>query len=157
MTFCTGKPLLWLRAVREKAGKITDDLGTRQINGREARGYTMTFDNAAPFRDIGPVEVWIDPQTDLPVVFGFRYAKAEEEGFTDRYSVTDIQWNVELDPKLFDTTAPAGFLDVTLPDDEQTIAEVVSALRLYAQLSDGHYPPSTGRRIHRPMPFAVRC
>ena len=134
------EPLLWLRAVREKAGKITDDLGTRQFNGREARGYTMTFDNAAPFRDFGPLEVWIDPQTDLPVEFSFRYAKAEEEGFTDRYSVTDIQWNAELDPKLFDTIPPAGFLDITLPNDERTIAEVVAALKLYAELSGGRYP-----------------
>jgi hypothetical protein len=133
-------PLLWLRAVREKAGKIVGELGTRQINDREARGYTMIFDDAAPFDDFGPVEVWIDSQTDLPVEFSFRYAKAEEEGFVDKYSVTDIQWNAELEPKLFDTTPPAGFLDITLPNDERSIAEAVTALNRYAQLSGGRYP-----------------
>jgi hypothetical protein len=132
-------PLLWLRAVREKAGQIVRDLGARQLNGREARGYFMTFDDASSFRDFGPVEVWVDPQTDLPVEFYFQYAK-DEEGIVDRYSVTDIQWNVDLDPKLFDTTPPAGFLDVTMPDDDQSIAEIVAALKLYAELSGGRYP-----------------
>lgn len=133
-------PLLWLRAVREKAGEITQDLGTRLVDGRTAHGYVMTFDDFEPFEDYGPVEVWIDPETDLPVQFSFEYAKPDP-GFTDRYTVTDIQWNAELDPKLFDTTAPAGFIDVTLPNDEQSIAAIVDALKLYAELSGGRYPP----------------
>jgi hypothetical protein len=132
-------PLLWLRAVREKAGRITNELGTRQIAGRTARGYVMTFDEYAPFKDFGPVEVWIDPQTDLPVEFSFEQAKPEP-GFTDRYTVRDLQWNTELDPKLFDTIGPAGFLDVTIPTDEESIAEIVDALALFAQLSGGRYP-----------------
>jgi outer membrane lipoprotein-sorting protein len=132
-------PLLWLRAVRERAGTIVDELGSRQLNGREAHGYTMTFDDASSFRDFGPVEVWVDPQTDLPVEFYFQYAK-DEEGIVDKYSVTDLQWNIDLDPKLFDTTPPAGFLDITLPEDERLIAEVTAALKLYAELSGGRYP-----------------
>ncbi|MEX2092360.1 MAG: hypothetical protein WD971_06765, partial [Pirellulales bacterium] len=132
-------PLLWLRAVREKAGRITEDLGTRLVGGRTSRGYVMAFNDVAPFDDFGPVEVWIDPQTDLPVEFSFEYAKPEP-GFTDRYSVTDIQWNAELDPKLFDTTPPAGFLDITMPTDEESIAEIVDSLKLYAELSSGRYP-----------------
>jgi hypothetical protein len=136
----TSTPLLWLRAVREKAGRIVADLGSREIGGREAHGYTMTFYNVAQFDDFGPVDVWIDPETDLPVEFCFRYTKADEEGFTDEYSVTDIQWNMELDPRLFDTTPPAGFLDVTIPNDEQSVAEVMAAIKLYAELSGGRYP-----------------
>lgn len=132
-------PLLWLRAVREKAGQITRDLGTRLIGGRTVRGYVMAFEDFDPFKDFGPVEVWIDPETDLPVEFSFEYAKPDP-GFTDRYTVTDIQWNAELDPKLFDTTAPAGFLDVTIPTDEESIAAIVDALGLYAELSGGRYP-----------------
>ena len=136
----TSTPLLWLRAVREKAGEIVTDLGSREIGGREARGYSMSFDGVAQFDDFGPVDVWIDPETDLPVEFCFRYTKADEEGFTDEYSVTDIQWNMELDPRLFDTTPPAGFLDVTIPNDEQSVAEVMAAIKLYAELSGDRYP-----------------
>jgi hypothetical protein len=135
------KPLLWLRAVREKAGRLVEDLGARQIGGRNARGYVMTFDGAEPFDNFGPVEVWIDPQTDLPMEFSFEFDHANaEEGFPERFSVTDIQWNADLGPKLFDTSAPAGFLDVTMPTDENTIAEVIDALGLFADLSGGRYP-----------------
>lgn len=132
-------PLLWLRAVREQAGRITKDLGTRKVSGRTAHGYTMAFDDFNPFNDFGPVEVWIDPETNLPVEFSFEYAMPDP-GFTDRYIVTDIQWNAELDPKLFDTTAPTGFLDVTIPTDDESIAAIVEALNLYAELSGGQYP-----------------
>jgi hypothetical protein len=132
-------PLVWLRAVREKAGRIVEDLGTRQIRGRDARGYVMTFDGVAPFDHFGPVEVWIDPQNDLPMEFSLHYAKADE-GFTDRFTVTDIQWNAELDPKLFDTTPPPGFLDITLPEDKRSVTEIIDALKLYAELSGGRYP-----------------
>jgi hypothetical protein len=136
----TSTPLLWLRAVREKTGKIVADLGTREIDGREARGFSMSFGDVTQFDDFGPVEVWIDPQTDLPVEFCFRYINSDDEGFTENISATDIQWNMELDPRLFDTTPPAGFLDITLPNDERSVAEVVAALQLYAELSGGRYP-----------------
>jgi hypothetical protein len=133
-------PLLWLRAVRDQLGCIVDDLGRRQIGGRDVHGYVMAFESVESFKDFGPVEVWIDPQTDLPLEFSFRYAKADDEGFTDQYSVTDIQWNASIDPKLFDTTPPAGFLDITLPQDERSIAEIVQALQLYARLGSDRYP-----------------
>jgi hypothetical protein len=132
-------PLLWLQAVRNKEGRIVSDLGSRQINSRDANGYRMTFDNVPSFHDFGAVDVWIDPQTDLPVEFCFQHAK-NTEGVVNRFSVTDIQWNIDLDPKLFDTTPPAGFLDVTLPQDDRSIAEIVAALKLYAELSGGKYP-----------------
>jgi hypothetical protein len=100
----------------------------------------MSFEGVAPFDDFGPVDVWIDPQTDLPVEFCFRYINSDDEGFTEKFSVTDIQWNMELDSRLFDTTPPAGFLDITLPNDDRSIAEVVAALNHYAELSGGRYP-----------------
>jgi hypothetical protein len=133
-------PLLWLRAVREKAGVIVDDLGSRIIDGREARGYIMRFDDSDLFRDYSPVEVWIDPQTDLPMEFNFRYAKSADQGFVDKYSVTNIQWNIDLDPQLFNATPPSDFIDITLSNDERSIAEILAALKQYATLSGGHYP-----------------
>jgi hypothetical protein len=133
-------PLLWLQAVREQAGEVVQDLGTREIDGRRAHGISMTFAARPEFKDFGPVEVWLDPETDLPIEFRFHGARPEETGYADAWSVSDIQWNHALDPKLFDTTAPAGFLDVTLPSDERSIAEIVAALKLYAELTGGRYP-----------------
>jgi hypothetical protein len=134
-------PLLWMRAVQKKAGRIIDERGTRQINGHEVHGYVMTFDDAEPFKGFGPVEVWVDPQTDLPVEFYLEWKNQDGDNFDDRYAVTDIQWNVAIDPQLFDVTPPAGFVDTTLPKDEKTIAQVVGALKLYSRLSGGQYPP----------------
>jgi outer membrane lipoprotein-sorting protein len=133
-------PLLWLRAVQQKAGRIVEDRGRRTINGREARGYVMTFDDAEPFNNAGPIEVWVDSETDLPVEFHFEWKK-QEGVFDESLAATDIQWNTAIDPKLFDVTPPAGFTDVSLPKDEATIEKLVDALRLYAELSGGHYPP----------------
>jgi len=133
-------PLLWLRAVREKAGRLVEDLGSRAIRGRQANGYLMSFDTIDDFDNYEPVEVWIDPETDLPVEFRFRRSPTTEDEFTEEWSITDIEWNHDLDPKLFDTTPPAGCLDITLPNDKRSIAEVIAALKLYAELSGGHYP-----------------
>jgi hypothetical protein len=133
-------PLLWLRAVRERAGKLIKDLGAREINGRRANGYLMSFETVDEFDDYEPVEVWIDPETDLPVEFHFRRAATKEAGITDEWSITDIEWNHDLNPKLFDTMAPAGYLDVTMPSDEKSISEITDALKLYAELSGGRYP-----------------
>jgi hypothetical protein len=55
----------------------------------------------------------------------------------------DCLWNIEIDPKLFDTTPPDGYTDITAPSDEKAIAEIVAALKLYAELSGGHYPRVT--------------
>jgi outer membrane lipoprotein-sorting protein len=133
-------PLLWLRAVQQKTGRIVEDRGRRTINGRETRGYVMTFDDAEPFKNAGPIEVWVDSETDLPVEFHFDWKK-QEGVFDESLAATDIQWNTAIDPKLFDVTPPAGFIDTTLPKDEYTIEKLVESLRLYAKLGGGHYPP----------------
>jgi hypothetical protein len=54
----------------------------------------------------------------------------------------DFRWNVDFDPKLFDTTPPAGYKDVT--PVELTLDERVDLFRqgfaTFAELSGGHYP-----------------
>lgn len=113
-------PLLWLQAVRDQAGQIVRDLGDRQIHGRRARGYEMSFADCPEFNDYGPVEVWLDPETDLPVEFRFHHATTAGQSFTNVWSVSDIEWNRDLDPKLFDTTPPAGFVEAKLPANGST-------------------------------------
>ena len=72
--------------------------------------------------------MWVDPETDLPVEFG--YQGVNESIYTHRFF--DFRWNVELDAKLFEPTPPAGFDDITPPSDERTIDQIAEALRLYA-------------------------
>jgi len=55
-------------------------------------------------------EVWIDPESSLPVLVQFKMTKDRSEQ-TIRFQ--DFHWNIDLDPKLFDTTLPKGYTDDT--------------------------------------------
>ncbi|HEY2826972.1 MAG TPA: hypothetical protein VGJ04_05170 [Pirellulales bacterium] len=129
-----------LRAIREGSGKVVRDLGTKTIQGKHAHGYTMQYRN-----DSDPMEVWIDPQTDLPLEVN---SEAKDETTTEVTQLTDFRWDIELDPKLFDTKPPAGYTDITPPCDVKSLAEISAALRLYADLSGGHYPKVDTERVN---------
>jgi hypothetical protein len=132
-------PIIRLRMVREGAGEVLRELGARTINGRPARGYVMALRGAKPGSGFDALEVWIDPVTDLPLEFGYEVT----EDRTRKFRITNCRWNIDVDPTLFDTTPPVGYEDITPPSDEQDIAEIIAALRLYAELSGGHFPRVT--------------
>lgn len=133
-------PITKLRMVREGTGRVLRELGTKQIEGKQARGYVMALEGAKPNSGFDALEVWVDPETDLPLEFGF---ELKRDGGTDVYRVTECKWNIDIDPTLFDTTPPKGYEDITPPSSDAAIAEVVAALQLYADLSGGHYPRVT--------------
>jgi hypothetical protein len=130
-------PITRLRMVREGAGEVLRELGTKMINGSEARGYVMALKDAKPGSGFDALEVWVDPATDLPLELWYEH---KDDKVTQIFRITDCRWNIEIDPKLFDATPPAGYEDITPPSDDQAIAEIVAALKLYAQLSGGNYP-----------------
>ncbi|HEY4235168.1 MAG TPA: hypothetical protein VGM76_17175 [Lacipirellulaceae bacterium] len=131
-----------LRAVQQGQGKIVRELGTKHVDGREARGYILSFDEAVPFRGDGPVEVWVDPQTDLPMELSYNRTDEKQEGkYIDEHCLTDIRWNIDFPPDQFATIAPADLVNTTPPNDKKDIAQIIAALKLYADLSGGHYPP----------------
>jgi outer membrane lipoprotein-sorting protein len=103
-------PVNQLRMVREGQGKIVRDLGPKKIEGKQARGYVMSFRNAAPGSGHDAVEVWVDAETDLPLEFGYTINNDMGPEF---FRVTDCRWNIDVDPKLFATTPPEGYTDAT--------------------------------------------
>jgi hypothetical protein len=133
-------PIIRLRMVREGAGEVLRELGARTINGKPARGYVMALRGAKPGSGFDALEVWIDPTTDLPLEFGY---EVTDEKTTRKFRITDCRWNIDVDAKWFDTTPPEGYEEITPPGDEDDIAEIVAALRLYAELSGGHFPRVT--------------
>ena len=133
-------PITRLRMVREGTGEVLRDLGAKRIDGKQARGYILALRDAEPESGFDALEVWVDSDTDLPLEFGF---ERKDDETTRVYRITDCRWNIEVDPKLFDTTPPEGYEDITLPADETANAEIVAALRLYAEQSGGHYPRVT--------------
>jgi hypothetical protein len=134
-------PMDLLRMIRENSGKVTRDLGMKVIQGKKARGYAIVLKGFHEKRlnDLmrDAVEVWVDSQTDLPLEFGYE-GKNEGSTYDDRY--TNFRWNIELDPKLFDPTPPEGYDDITPPGDKKELDQIAEALKLYAELSRGHYP-----------------
>ena len=97
------------------SGRADGDLGTKQINGKPARGfqieYRKLFAQDAPYSTTSePVEVWTDAASGMPVVVQFTL-KATPPSTGDRsvVRIQDFQWNVDLDPKLFDTATPKDY------------------------------------------------
>ena len=130
-------PLLMLDALARYTGQADRKLGTKQIDGQSAHGFEIDAKKIDPDAYGGPVEIWLDEKTDLPVRIRYEI-KASPSG---TLTMRDFRWNAELDPKLFDTTPPAGYADLTppAPSLEQQVREITDALATYAELA-GHYP-----------------
>jgi hypothetical protein len=133
-------PITKLRMVREGDGKVLCELGTTTIRGKNARGFVMALHEAKPGSGFDALEVWVDPETDLPLEFGYELKTDESKRV---FHITDCRWNIELDPKWFDATPPEGYVDISPPTDEKDIAAISAALKLYADLSGGRYPRGT--------------
>jgi len=148
------------------AGQADRDLGTKEIHGKKARGFEIDGKKIDPHYLQGTLEVWID-DSKLPVLLRYRHANSEMAQTT---SMQEFQWNIALDPKLFDATPPVGYHDNTfrLPEQEtnlplkEQVVRITEGLRLFAngpdivhqlkaagELFAGHYPETTevGRRM----------
>ena len=125
-------------------GKADRQLGTKQINGKNAQGFVIDNQKMYPGAPLGTTEVWLDTQTNLPVLI--RSETQLSAGRTTVQETTDIQWNIDLDPKLFDPTPPEGYTDTTPKplSAEQQAGLITEALRIYAEASGGHYPAIGG-------------
>jgi outer membrane lipoprotein-sorting protein len=134
-------PLDMLRMIREGSGKVTKDLGSRQVQGKNANGFIMELKGAHEDRKYPPMEIWIDAETNLPLEFGYEVNDAQAKSHTV-LRVSNFQWNPEIDAAKFKPTPPDGFTDTTPPTDKKSLDEMIAALRLYAELSGGQYPKS---------------
>jgi outer membrane lipoprotein-sorting protein len=130
-------PIMRLRMVREGEGEVLRELGTKEINGKPARGFVMALADATPGSGFDALEVWVDPQTQLPMEFGYEVKTGNE---VQSFRISNCQWSVEIPPSTFETTPPAGYEDITAPKDEETFAKITDALKSYAQLSGGRFP-----------------
>ena len=123
------------------SGDADRELGTKEINGKKARGFHIDMKKMGG--DSGFMEIWLDTESDLPVLICTQHTKFPGHTFDDVYK--DIQWNIDFDPKLFDATPPEGYTDVTPkpPTLEEQQRQIIDSLRTYANASGGHYPPHT--------------
>ena len=122
------------------SGSADRELGTKEIDGKKARGFEIGLKKIRPDSDGGLAEIWIDVESNLPIQVRFENPKILESSTTELF--TDIQWNIDIDPKLFDTTPPEGYADATekTPTLEEQLEQINLSLQIYAEASGGHYP-----------------
>jgi outer membrane lipoprotein-sorting protein len=130
----------------EFSGKPNRDLGIKKIDGKEARGFEISADRLWPDQHINPasgstVQVWVDSESSLPLLVEFNW----DDSFA---RLQDFQWNIDLDPKVFDLTVPKGYSNVTTSkfptsSGKERADWYAKTLKLYPELTGGHNYPQT--------------
>jgi outer membrane lipoprotein-sorting protein len=120
-----------LRTLPERAD---EDLGERTMDGRAVHGFRV--------KEGGMINtVWIDPQTRDLVLVEMEFVNAPGMSAT----MTNFQFDVDLDDSLFSLTPPDGYTHVQLQLDvsEAGEQELVEFLRLWTTWTkDGTFPPT---------------
>ena len=116
-------PLEPLKLIREDHPQPKRELGTRQIGGKPSRGYVVTLKTGYPPRE-HDWEVWVDPETDLPVEIGYQVDDQKRPRTTTVLRIDNFRWNEAIDSKLFEPTVPEGYREISAtPEDEKAPAD----------------------------------
>lgn len=110
------------------------DLGTKVVDGRSAWGFMIQWNKINPeVSKPAMLEIWVDRETNLPISLR---SELKTERMTAIQESTKIEWNVDLDPSLFDTTPPEGYRDLTWkkPTTDNAVEMIVEAFRPYLGL-----------------------
>ncbi|MGC8643960.1 MAG: hypothetical protein ACP5XB_29225, partial [Isosphaeraceae bacterium] len=132
-------PVMMVDKLSTYSGQADRLLGTKEVDGKAAKGFQIEARKIDPDVYSGQVEIWIDAQTNLPVQIRYEVKTA---GIPGMMRMTDFHWNVDLVPKLFDPAPPEGYAEnvpPVRPIDEQ-VKKIATSLELYAKYSGGHYP-----------------
>lgn len=132
-------PIMMLEGLKKYTGKADKELGAKTINGKKVLGYVIDTKKIDPNAErFGPTELWIDAETHLPVELKL---KMNSPVTPVTLSFVDFKWDAKFDAKLFDITPPKGYVDATPePRSPAEMAKsMAAALKLYAELSGGHY------------------
>ena len=135
-------PVIILEEMGKFSGHADRELGVKQIEGKQARGFEIDAKKIDPDSYPGKVQIWIDTESELPVQLRYEFV---EGGMPAKLTMRDFHWNVPLDPKLFDPTPPEGYTDATPPSKSlaKQVQIITDGLKIYAELSGGHYPRGT--------------
>ena len=119
-----------------------EQLGPDQINGVDVEGIEAKGPRVmGGMFEYATARLWVEIGTDLPV-------RAEIEGVVAagqmqmRVVMDDFQWNVELEPSLFEPNIPADYVSKKMDMPKVNEATAVDGLRAFAELTDGRYPSS---------------
>ena len=105
------------------------DLGTKQIDGREAVGFLAKHPRAE-------ITLWADAKTGLPI-------RIEQKEGQLLVTVKNLQFDVPMDDALFSMEVPEGYSEQKMELDlfGSTEADFIEGLRVLAeQFGDGQFP-----------------
>ncbi len=120
-----------LRSLPERAD---EELGTREIDRRVVQGYRVTEEGLIN-------TIWIDTQTRNLVLVEMEFLNAPGMSGT----MSDFQFDVELDDSLFDLTPPEGYtrMEIQVDTDEVSEQDMIEFLRLWTTWTkDNRFPPT---------------
>ena len=132
-------PLMMLEKLGTYSGQADRGLGTKAIGGVEAKGFAIDARKIDPDAFPGRVEVWVDAVSNLPVLIRYEVKQGDQSVVL---RMDGFKWDVDLDPKLFEPTAPEGYAEIKealTPLDAQ-VAAITKSLGIFAEFSGGHYP-----------------
>src|SRR6185295_17033729 len=122
-----------LGAADEDATSKRESLGRKQIAGREAVGFRVKQPH-------GDMAIWGDATPGLPILVEMTLDTLPDAKVT----MTDFEFDVELDEALFRTVPPEGYsvqkLDITTPGEK----DLIGAFTLLADDNDGRFPDTFG-------------
>jgi outer membrane lipoprotein-sorting protein len=120
-----------LRSAEGDQAAARESLGKKQVDGRDVVGYRVKLKESN-----GELTIWGDPVTGLPIVAEMKLAM-----FPDgRFTMTDFEFDVELDEELFDTQVPNGYTLVEHTISMPTEADLIAGLKLVAEHNEGRFP-----------------
>jgi len=120
-----------LRSLPERAD---EELGTREMDGRVVQGFRITEEGLIN-------TVWIDTQTRDLVLVEMEFVNAPGMSGT----ISDFQFDVELDDSLFNLTPPDDYtrLEIQVDTDEVSEQDLIEFLRLWTTWTkEGRFPPT---------------
>lgn len=119
-----------LRDTENKPEFKRESLGEKEIQGKHAIGYRITY-----HEDVW--ELWGDPKTGLPVL-------VEQTQRQMKKTWSDFEFNVDLDRSLFSTDAPSPYKTVQMDSLPGTEKDVIDTLRVYSEIFHGDFPTGLG-------------
>lgn len=131
-------PLIMVTGLGQFSGEADEDLGSKLIGRIEAQGFRIAAEKVDPnLIGDGVLTVWVDPDSKLPVLIELKHP------LWGVLRMENFQWDVSLEPELFDPQPPADYKELTppAPDPDQQAAAITAGLKIYAEAFDGRYPP----------------
>jgi outer membrane lipoprotein-sorting protein len=130
-----------IQKAQANPGESIRYLGESQLDGRKVIGYRVTVAEATVMAHAGQeLTIWADAASLLPVQVECSLEKMF--GKPGTMTMSDIQFDVPLDPAEFSLTVPEGYTQRSLQVDASrpTEADLIETLRIWTEATGGKFP-----------------